>query len=95
MREPREFEAPLCAEVGGDWWFPEKEVADDKEQLHSIYAKRICGSCQHRVECAEWGIHHEQYGIWGGLNGRRLAAIRREKNIRREDPSASIISRLE
>ena len=80
MREPHEFEAPLCAEVGGDHWFPEIEIGHQMQQTVG-YAKSICGKCPHQTECAEWGIKNEHYGIWGGLTVRARAAIRRKRKI--------------
>lgn len=80
MREPQEYEAPLCAEVGGDHWFPEKEV-DFQSQVNIKYAKSICHQCSHQIECAEWGIKNEYYGIWGGLTVRARQSIRRQRNI--------------
>lgn len=81
MREPHEFEAPLCAEVGGDYWFPEKETGYEMQQAVS-YAKSICGRCPHQTECADWGIKNEHHGIWGGLSVRARMTIRRQKNIK-------------
>ena len=78
MREPREYEAPLCAEVGGDHWFPESGGYGTDNTL----AIRICGQCRHRLECAEWGIHKERHGIWGGLNANDRKQIRRKRNIK-------------
>jgi WhiB family redox-sensing transcriptional regulator len=80
MRSPREFENPLCAQVDGDIWFPEK--GNDAKD-----AKAICARCSHRTECAEWGIRHEAHGIWGGLNGRDRQLIRRKLNIILDQPS--------
>jgi len=86
MREPREYEAPLCAEVGGDLWFP--EVGGDVRNV--LRAKSICERCQHRLECAEWGINHERHGIWGGLGAAQREVIRTKRRIRlpREGRSA-------
>jgi hypothetical protein len=86
MREPRFYENPYCADVGGDFWFPEKEngylYAKEMEM-----AKSICGMCPHQTECAEWGIKNEVHGIWGGLAPRTRANIRTKRNIilREED----------
>ena len=77
MREPREYEAPLCAEVGGDYWFPEKGGHD----TNNLMAVRICGQCRHRLECAEWGIQNERFGIWGGLTEFDRKIIRRKNKI--------------
>ena len=42
MREPKDYEAPLCAEIGGDWWFPEKED-HPAGRIDAVHAKSICG----------------------------------------------------
>lgn len=83
MREPREYEAPLCAQIGGDWWFPDKE----DNHIDTRYPKTICGRCEHQTECAEWGIRNERHGIWGGLVEKQRREIRRQRNItlREED----------
>lgn len=80
MREPRDYEAPLCAEVGGEYWFPEDISGEGKYEDINL-AKRICGNCRHRIECAEWGIHKERYGIWGGLTRFDRIKIRRRLGI--------------
>ena len=52
----------LCAEIGGDGWFPEKG-----ESIAQVRA--ICAECPARLPCLQWAIdHEEQHGIWGGLS---------------------------
>ena len=88
MREPREYEAPLCAQTGnGDAWFPEHGRGTDGEV---VYARNICNNCIHKTECAEWGIKFERFGIWGGLSAYERKQIRRKRNIvlSREERSA-------
>ena len=80
MREPRLYEAPACAEIGGDFWFPEKG-AESIGQIEVNYAKSICRSCPHQSECAEWGIKNEAHGIWGGLVSRERGRIRQQRGI--------------
>ena len=80
MRSPREFENPLCAQVDGELWFPDKGGNVDA-------AKSICNQCSHKTECAEWGIKHERHGIWGGLSGNDRRTIRRKRNIIVDIPS--------
>lgn len=84
MREPREYENPLCAQSGGDFWFPEAGHGTASEVL---YARSICNNCEHQTECAEWAIHNERYGIWGGLTELDRKRIRKRLNIvvRREE----------
>ena len=89
MREPREYEAPLCAEVGGDHWFPEPRYDGEVALRNAAYAKKICFACDHRIECAEWGIANERFGIWGGISSGERKAIRSARGITlREDRSA-------
>jgi hypothetical protein len=81
MREPRFYENPACAEIGGDLFYPEKfEQAFGNIEI--AMARRICQSCPHLSECAEWGIKKEVYGIWGGLLPRERQTKRRELNIK-------------
>lgn len=83
MREPRDYEAPLCAQVGGDHWFPEP----GGHNTGVLKAIRICHQCNHRLECAEWGINNERHGIWGGLTetNRKVIRARRGIRLRREE----------
>lgn len=91
MRQPREYENPSCASVGGDFWFPEK--ANSKGAVRTLsgtsfevqMAKAICKSCIHKLECAEWGLKREYFGIWGGLTEGERRPIRRSLNIKVEE----------
>jgi WhiB family redox-sensing transcriptional regulator len=85
MREPREYENPLCAEIGGDFWFPERDDPENRKLLDPSYAKSICRSCIHKTECAQWGIKNERFGIWGGLTEYERTLLRRRSNIRVKD----------
>jgi hypothetical protein len=92
VRDPREYESPLCAEVGGEYWYPEDLSGNGKYEGVNL-AKTICGNCRHRTECAEWGINKERYGMWGGLTAHQRKLIRRKLGIvlppeEREDKSA-------
>lgn len=83
MRPPWEYEEPACAEVGTNIFFqPDR---DDPEQKGMVdgeyrYARKVCETCPHKMECAEWGIANETYGMWGGLSPvdrNRLRKLRR------------------
>ena len=28
---------------------------------------RMCGSCPVAQECLQWGISHDEWGVWGGI----------------------------
>jgi hypothetical protein len=89
MREPHQFEFPLCAEVGGDLFFPDRENEGKLVRLGIKSAKSICHSCQHIVECAEWGIRKETHGIWGGLTDSDRRKIRKERRITLEEEQSA------
>lgn len=78
MREPRQYEAPLCAQVDGDIWFPETGGEGRSIRI----AKSLCNQCNHRFECAEWGINYERFGIWGGLTAIEREKLRRKRKIK-------------
>ena len=80
MREPRFYENPSCAQVGGDFWFPEK-ADGSMNTVEMAMEKSICQSCPHKVECVEWGVKKELHGIWGGLVPKEREAIRRQNKI--------------
>ena len=85
MREPWEYEDPSCASVGGDFWFAERDginfAGTDEKQVQTQVAKKICGSCTHKIECQQWGLKHERFGIWGGLSESDRRPIRKRLNI--------------
>lgn len=78
MREPKDYEAPLCATVGGDFWFPEKTGGSI---TNNNIAKSICSRCPHKKECYEWGVNRELYGIWGGVTESERILIRARLGI--------------
>jgi hypothetical protein len=80
VRDPREYESPLCAEVDGEYWYPEDLFGPGKNESIAL-AKRICGNCRHRTECAEWGINFERFGMWGGLTANQRRVIRKKRGI--------------
>lgn len=72
IRPPWEFESPVCAEVGTEIFFSRDadEGGDSSAMVKELYkeAKKICAGCDHKTECAEWGIKNETHGVWGGLS---------------------------
>lgn len=60
----------LCAEVGDDFWFPEKGGS-------TLPAKQVCRSCEVRAECLEYALtHEEQFGVYGGLSERERRRLK-------------------
>ena len=61
----------VCAEVGGEFWFPEKGGS-------AAIPKRICGTCPVVQQCLEYALENGlEYGIWGGMSPLELRAQRR------------------
>lgn len=68
---PWEFENPVCAEVGTEIFFSKDyDEVNGTTLPQDTYkdAKKLCQSCEHVAECAEWGIRYENFGVWGGLS---------------------------
>jgi len=83
-RPPWEFEEPVCAEVGTEIFFPRDRDDPDAGRLVDTTreAKRICQTCPHMAECAEWAIQREPHGVWGGTSPRERQNLRRKLGIR-------------
>lgn len=84
MRPPWQYEEPACAEVGTNLFFqqdkddPETGVSNNGEYQ---YARAVCGTCPHKMECAEWGIQNEIHGMWGGLSPKDRNEIRTKRRL--------------
>lgn len=54
----------LCAQVGGDCWWPEKGQAEKVRD-----AKRICALCEVRPQCADWAVRvGDNHAVLGGFS---------------------------
>lgn len=64
-------EEALCAQTGGDFFFPEPGSSVRE-------AKRICGLCPIRATCLEYALSHDmRFGVWGGMSEKERLALRR------------------
>ncbi|MGP2441955.1 WhiB family transcriptional regulator [Streptomyces sp. JW3] len=64
-------EEALCAQTGGDFFFPEPGSSVRE-------AKRICALCPIRPACLEFALSNdERFGVWGGLSEKERLALRR------------------
>jgi hypothetical protein len=81
MRKPRDFDEPLCIEVGTALFFP--EGSSSSVNGANLQAKKVCRLCKHINECAEWAIFHEAYGVWGATTPLEREQIRKDRKIQR------------
>ncbi len=83
LTPPWEFKEALCAQVGTEVFYLEDrdEVRERARQADYSMAKRVCQSCVHLIECGEWGINKERFGLWGGFTPQERKLIRRRRNI--------------
>jgi WhiB family redox-sensing transcriptional regulator len=71
--QPKWHREALCAQVGGDLWFPEH-----RDNGHE--AKRICLACPVRTACLQDALDTgERHSIRGGLSGWQRVQLRRTK----------------
>lgn len=56
--------------------------------------KAICGRCPHLHPCREWGLKHEEFGVWGGWTEQERRAYRINNNITLERPEALTIDTI-
>lgn len=81
--EPYNYSNPLCKYVDPELFFPDERVLwGGKENNKVRAAKKICGDCEHEVDCAAYAIVRPFVeGIWGGTTGADRRRIRREYKI--------------
>ena len=64
-------ERSLCAQTDPEAFFPEKGGSTRE-------AKRVCLSCEVRVECLDYALaNDERFGIWGGLSERERRRVKK------------------
>jgi WhiB family redox-sensing transcriptional regulator len=70
--EPGWQERALCAQTDPEAFFPEKGGSTRE-------AKKVCASCEVRVECLEYALaNDERFGIWGGLSERERRRVKKQ-----------------
>jgi WhiB family redox-sensing transcriptional regulator len=63
----------ICAQVGGDEWFPEKGGTTKR-------AKLICSRCPVQAECLQYALDEDiDWGVWGGASREERQFMRRER----------------
>ena len=64
-------ERALCAQTDPEAFFPEKGGSTRE-------AKKVCTTCEVRVECLEYALENdERFGIWGGLSERERRRMKK------------------
>ena len=64
-------EQALCAQTDPEAFFPEKGGSTRE-------AKKVCLSCEVRVDCLEYALESdERFGIWGGLSERERRRLKK------------------
>jgi WhiB family redox-sensing transcriptional regulator len=64
-------ERALCAQTDPEAFFPEKGGSTRE-------AKRVCLSCEVRVDCLDYALaNDERFGIWGGLSERERRRVKK------------------
>lgn len=68
------FEAALCRGETTSRFFPEEFDAPDPAAL------ALCRRCPIREYCAQYGIDHDEVGIWGGLTDEDRRKIKMQRS---------------
>jgi hypothetical protein len=73
-----DWERAACLSTDTESFYP--EGAGEALATNRVLVK-ICNDCPIKSECANYAIHNEQHGFWGGLSPSDRAGIRKRKNI--------------
>jgi WhiB family redox-sensing transcriptional regulator len=69
----------ICKDQDPEIFYP--DMATSHGQKIAKFAVKICGECPVRIKCAEHGLRHERYGVWGGLTEGERARYRKKHHI--------------
>jgi WhiB family transcriptional regulator, redox-sensing transcriptional regulator len=62
---------------GAQFFHPDDDLGRISRRLREAAAKRLCGSCPVRRECATHALSvGEEYGVWGGFSENERAMLR-------------------
>lgn len=80
------FSNPACKGHNPNLWFTVLPNGAKKDQItqakvNKDLAIKICSSCDNQLECLEYGVKAEPYGIWGGTTEGERMYIRKKLNI--------------
>lgn len=60
--------------------YPDSFYAKDSEKRKKDRTKEFCNPCPVRLQCLQWALqHHEQWGIWGGLDSRQRNKLLKQR----------------
>ena len=91
------WELAACRAMTRNLFFPTWATSGHTVRSRVVVKKRkvprqianVCASCAIQTECARWGIHHELYGIWGGLSDSDRETLRIRYGISRRAPNTA------
>jgi WhiB family redox-sensing transcriptional regulator len=73
-RPERWTEHAVCAQVGADFWHPERGGITDSVRA----AKKVCMGCPVKQECLDYALRRdERFGVWGGLTAQQRRRLKR------------------
>lgn len=78
MNFPKFDGSQLCAQTDPEVFFPERGSVDQ-----SHLAKSICAQCPFKTPCAEYALHFDIRGIWGGTSEEDRRKIGKARGIKR------------
>lgn len=68
-----------------EWWFPLQKTGKRSEvqtlKENTQQAKKICADCPQKLQCLQYSLEWEPWGIWGGLTEQERAELRWNKNV--------------
>lgn len=67
-----------CATTDPEIWFPER--SNQYLKVMAI-AKSLCHTCPIMYDCAQYAIHTDVEGVWGGTNEKERKAIQQANKI--------------
>lgn len=73
-------EQALCRKYENTIFFGDDGESELEKQTREAHAKSICKDCPVLDPCLEFALEtNQKYGIWGGLNSKERASLKRRR----------------
>ena len=76
-----------CRGLDTELFYPDRDVFTKDEE--SMF-QRMCVECPVMLQCLEWALVHERYGVWGGTTPSQRQRERRRRGWVVNDPDGKI-----
>lgn len=70
-----------CKGQDVDDFYRDDDLTKSANRWREDLAKRHCRNCAFITPCLEWGLHNEEFGVWGGTTENERRSMRKRAGV--------------